>query len=76
MNRDTVLKWAREADLRLRCASDSMEAIHHFARLVRNAALDEAAAMCRDQFPKYYGGNMAAFRQCAIAIESLKEPQP
>lgn len=42
MDREQVLKLAREADLRLRCAPDSMEAIHHFARLARKAALEEA----------------------------------
>ena len=77
MDREQVLQWARDAGLGYISANGnyvaayrhSKEHVAEFARLVRNAALEEAAAIG----DAYLGGSIIG-----DAIRALieKEPQP
>lgn len=53
--------------------------LERFAKLVRNAALEEAAQKCRNnhqRFKSYTGTLRAHDEDIAAAVESLKEPKP
>ena len=67
-----VIELAKQAGLCL--ANDEKPLIERFATLVRNAALEEAAQKCRT--PHGYFKDSRTNIECALAIESLKEPTP
>ena len=52
------------------------EDLERFAKLVRNAALDEAAQKCRAFADASWYAHRIGAQDCAAAIESLKEPTP
>jgi len=59
----------------------TVEQLELYTKLVRNAALEEAAQKCKQLEVAIDGGGNTYYRpadarQCVSAIESLKEPTP
>lgn len=76
MNREQIEKWAREASQwAMRHCGESWAYEREFARLARNAALEEAKAaiLATQEYQKKIFIPVTAF---VDTIDALKEPQP
>lgn len=74
MTKEQTIELANRAGV-MPCYIGDSTAIERFAKLVRNAALEECAVLCASNFTNCYDSNITR-QECAGAIRNLKEPTP
>jgi hypothetical protein len=73
MTKDQVIELAKQAGIQGCYSQEVVVAFHHFAQLVRNAALEEAAKKCEDEDVAPTDCPLGVQSCIAQAIRAMKE---